>query len=319
MSSPVGSRGDGPVSLSIVVCTRDRYPLLRGCIGAIERQRLDAEKFELIVVDNSSDLAAQAEFLKDLEVDCRCDYAIEDRPGLSRARNIGTGLARGDIVAFLDDDALADPGWAEAILARFAARPGMGVLGGPVEPIWPAARPAWMPPGLDGFLTILDHGSKPHALRADEWLVGANLAFRTSALLAAGGFPETLGRAGSALLSNEDLLVVRHIVEAGLEAFYDPDMRVRHHIHAERLTQAWLRRRMGWQAVSDLMTPGGMARHPAQRRRALRDSLETCPGMPDLSALLADQPDAERFARQVAAIRALVALLLDECAENGPT
>ena len=316
MSSAPGSRGDGTVSLSIVVCTRDRYALLRGCIGAIERQSLDAEKFELIVVDNSSDRVAQAAFLKNLVVDCRCDYAVEDRPGLSRARNIGTGLARGEIVAFLDDDALADPGWAEAILARFAARPGMGVLGGPVEPIWPAARPDWMPPGLDGFLTILDHGAEPHVLRAHEWLVGANLAFRKSALLAAGGFPETLGRAGEALLSNEDLAVVHRMVEAGLEAFYEPNMRVRHHVHAERLTQAWLRRRMGWQAVSDLMTPGRTKGEPGPHRRALHDFLGR-PGMPDASALLADQPDAENFSRQLAAIRALLSLLLDAPREAG--
>jgi glycosyltransferase involved in cell wall biosynthesis len=52
VSSALGSRGDGAVSLSIVVCTRDRYGLLRGCIGAIERQSLDADQFELIVVDN---------------------------------------------------------------------------------------------------------------------------------------------------------------------------------------------------------------------------------------------------------------------------
>ncbi len=287
------------VALSIVVCTRDRYPFLRKAIASIEGQTLDAERFELIVVDNSADRAAQVEFMDGLVVDCRCDYAIEERPGLSRARNIGTALSNGDIVAFLDDDAIASPRWAETILDRFAARPTIGVLGGPVEPIWLAARPSWMPPWLDAFLSVLDHGPEPRPLGAREWLVGANLAVRKSVLLAAGGFSESLGRLGPTLLSNEDLALTRRIVDTGLEAFYDPRMRVSHHIHPERLTQPWLRRRIAWQAVSDIMA-------------SLDYRDDRMDGLPlDFPTLFAEQPDADHFSAQLESIRRLMTQLLD--------
>lgn len=300
--------GGSGIALSIVIPTYNRHSLLRGAIASVERQTLHTDAFELIVVDNSSDRDAQADFLNALSVDCRCDYAVEDIPGAARARNIGMRLGRGEVVAFLDDDAVADPGWAEAILGRFAASPGIGVLGGPVVPIWPAERPAWLPRWADDHLSILDHGPAPRAVRPDEQLISANMAFPRAALDRVGGFPEHLGRRGSSLLSNEDLAVRRAVEAGGSPAFYDPRVKVRHHIASERLSQAWLRRRMAWQVVSDVIEAGDdIASEGSLDRTQLRRLLDFGFADPGLIGV-SDDPDA--VTRQMQAVCLLLRCLL---------
>ena len=308
-----GASADPAGLLSIVIATQDRYPFLREAIAAVERQTLDADRFELIIVDNGSDPAAQAAFLRELSVDCRCDYAVEQRPGSSRARNIGMRLAHGDVVAFLDDDAMPDRGWAQAIVDRFAKTAGIGALGGPVEPIWPTERPAWLPRWGDNVLSTLDHGPLPRALARGEWLIGANLAFRKSTLEAVGGFPEALGRRGATLLSNEDLAAVEAVVAGGDIAFYEPRMRVRHHIHRDRLTQAWLRRRMAWQLVSDLLQSNGDLDGEAPGDLAIVGALLGHEGRDGALTKLFDAPDdAGTVDAQMRAVRLLLRLLLAE-------
>jgi hypothetical protein len=89
-------------------------------------------------------------------------------------------------------------------------------------------------------------------LAGEEWLSGANIAFRTRAVTEAGMFPENLGRIGGLLLSNEELLVTKRIRDLGYTVFYDPKIEMHHYVHPDRVSQSWLRRRVFWQVLSDL-------------------------------------------------------------------
>ena len=190
--------------------------------------------------------------------------------GPSRARNTALREARGEFIAYMDDDAVAFPGWCEALLDTFRAHPNAGAAGGPVEPIWPGAEPPWLHTLPRGYFTIVDLGSEtPRTGKKGEWLAGTNIAFRKSALEKTGGFNEGLGRIRSSLMSNEELVVSEKIAELGYESWYAPDARVMHRVHEDRVSQHWLRRRVSWQAVSDLLVnPKKMRRRHCAGRGA---------------------------------------------------
>jgi glucosyl-dolichyl phosphate glucuronosyltransferase len=216
--------------ITVVICTYNRYELLPAAVASIELQDFPADGYELIIVDNSDDLAARERFLDGLEITCNHRYFTEACPGLSRARNIGVHVASGDIIAFIDDDAKAAPDWLLNIADTFSQRERAGVVGGPVRP----KRPAWLHPQLEPYLTILDRGTETRALEPYEWLAGTNIAFRAEALERAGLFPENLGRIGRLLLSNEELIVSDRIRSLGYEVVYNANIVVHHRIHADR-------------------------------------------------------------------------------------
>jgi glycosyltransferase involved in cell wall biosynthesis len=245
------------VEISIIICTFNRYDVLTEAIAAIEQQDLDASRFELIVVDNSNDKNAQSQYREGLDIVCQHRYLIEDTPGLSRARNLGVRAASAPIVAFMDDDARPSTNWAASIIAAFAEFSDVAIVGGPVRPIWPTGRPSWLHEWLEGFLTIVDRGPVTRELRPGEWLAGTNIAFRKEILERVGLFEENLGRIGSLLLSNEELKISDRISALGFKTLYVPNIGMRHHVHADRITQAWMRRRVFWQTVSDLFVTGG--------------------------------------------------------------
>ncbi len=315
-AGPAGAERRRSPLLSVIVCTYDRYEDLAAALVSIERQDLAAEAFELIVVDNGSDTLAREDF-RAASAGGRARFLVEDRPGLSRARNIGVRHALGRYVAFMDDDAVADTGWARAIVERFAREPGIGVLGGPVSPLWPSARPAWLHDAMLGYLPCVDHGSSARALHPQEWLAGTNIAYRREPLLAAGGFDETLGRTGRNLLSNEEIALTDSLRRAGAVVFYEPAMRVRHRVRPERLSQRWMRERAAWQIVSNMLafpdeSPPDRAREIATIRAFLDASPSGARGPQHLFADLS-RPDAALH--QIAAVEALLRLLLGNAAD----
>lgn len=238
-------------AISVVVCTRDRSAYLLQCLRALEKQTLTGRRFEVIIVDNGSsdDTARVAASFCDRHLNFR--YHLEPRAGLSIARNTGIAGSAAEIVAFTDDDAEPDPTWLERILGRFQEHPDdVGIVGGDVVPVWETERPIWLSEHLLRPLSAgLKWSTEARMLRPGEWLVEVNSAYKASALRQVGGFPEKLGRAGDLLLSGDgaiNLLIQR----ADFMLYYDPEILVRHHIPASRLTKEWFRRRSFWQGVS---------------------------------------------------------------------
>ena len=296
--------------LSIVICTYNRYDVLLEAITSIETQTLDPDAFELIVVDNSSDIAAQEDFTRGLNIECNATYITEEISGLSRARNIGAHKAIGEIIAFIDDDAIAKPEWAESILESFGRFPNAGIAGGPVLPIWPNARPPWLHPWLDGFLTIVERGPEMRELRKDEWVAGTNIAFRRDPLLAVGGFNESVGRIGKLLLSNEELMLTERLKSDGYIPVYNPRQIVQHRVHADRVSQSWLRQRVAWQAISDIfVNPHGGTSNFEKDVKLIQSFLQKLPGRHrSIHGLFVDLQDPAIFQAQTEAVAALVRL-----------
>jgi glycosyltransferase involved in cell wall biosynthesis len=118
--------------------------------------------------------------------------ANHNEQGLSGARNTGVELACSDVVAFLDDDAAARPGWL-AGLAHHYADPNVLGVGGGIEPEWVAGRPRWFPPEFDWVVGCDYTGQRIGIVRN---LIGANASFRRE-LFDHGGFTSGIGRSSS--------------------------------------------------------------------------------------------------------------------------
>lgn len=236
-------------SLSVVVCTHNRPLDLERCLHGLAAL---TDPAEVIVVDSASQppcrelvnrFAARIEHLT---------YVREDRPGHSRARNLGIATAGGEIIAFLDDDASPRGDWAGRILAPFETDPAVGCVGGACHPVFPdGTRPAWLSDRLLQFAAITRFGLEAReATSSAEWPFGANMAFRRDALDQAGPFSEALGREGASLLSGDDSALIESVRRRGWKIWLEPAAIVDHAIHAERCESRYYWRRLWWQGIT---------------------------------------------------------------------
>lgn len=306
--------------ITAAICTYERYDLLPGAIESVLSQSLPADDFEVIVVDNSPDPVRSGQAAAQFARHPNLSWLHESKPGLSNARNVAARHAASPIIAYLDDDARADPVWLENIVGCFDQYgPALQVVGGRIRPWWGAPRPAWLPDEMLGDITVVDLGPERRLLKDNEWVAGANIAFRIDALRQAGWFDTSLGRTGSgaSLLSAEETTVTDRIRALGGLVAYDPLAAVEHWVDPERLTQRWFRRRAAWQAVSDYL------RDPNERLARRDDAwlavkaflLHQNPADRTLRGLALEKPDAVEFRWQVSSVyNAVTALLagLDE-------
>jgi GT2 family glycosyltransferase len=229
--------------LSAAVCTNGPAPhLLRALASLIEQESPEGVSLEVLCVDNNpSPRTGLPESLAP-----RVRVIHEPVEGLSRARNAAIAHARGDTVAFLDDDAVAMPGWAAAV-ARAFERTGAWCVGGRVLPEWPGDEPVWLDGRLRYLLGLLDLGSEIRLLSGPVFPCGANMAVRRFALDRVGRFRESLGRRPGSLLSGEEIDLFQRVVRAGGTVVYVPDAAAHHIVPASRLRPEFLRHRAWWE------------------------------------------------------------------------
>ena len=248
---------DHVARLSIGVCTHNRPGYLASCLDGLRHQTLPPEALDIIVVDSASapDCARQVQRLASAVPNAR--LVRMDRPGLCPARNYAAALARADYIAFLDDDAVPAPDWAEAALRAVVEAGHPAMLGGRIEPVWEKPLPDWWPAHLRGVLSIVEaegfgpYGSPDLPERLEP--CGANLIVHVPTLRMLGSF-WTMGRSRSTLLSDDEVQLLRRIQRAGLAAWYDSRIVVRHQIQAGRMTPAWLLSRLYWQGISAVIS-----------------------------------------------------------------
>jgi glucosyl-dolichyl phosphate glucuronosyltransferase len=230
--------------LTVLVCTHNRAGLLRGALESLEGQSLPRDEFEVLVVDNASTdatAAVVAEHAARARIDIRC--VREPILGLDAARNRGVREAAGEIIAFLDDDARARSDWAAALLEGFD-RHDAPILGGRVDLIWEAPRPAWFSDPLLRYLIHCDYGSEVVPVTSPPWLYGTNVAFRKSLFQEIGLFRLDLDRKGESLMGGGDTEFFKRAHARGHRLLYLPSLVVQHLVPASRLTRAFFRERL---------------------------------------------------------------------------
>lgn len=235
------------LSVSVVVCCHSskRWQRLVSSVASLREQTAPAEI--VVVVDHCAPLEGRARSLFPQDV---LVVANSERPGLSGARNTGLLVSRGDVVAFLDDDAVAEPGWLAELLAAYDDPRVLGV-GGHVEPSWPVSRPSWFPPEFDWVIGC-SHPGRP--VRRDEVrdFVGANMSFRREILTGVGGFRTEFGGVGDQPASSGEIELCARLAQRYPDGvlLYQPAAGVRQHVPPERATWAYFTARCRAEGLS---------------------------------------------------------------------
>lgn len=238
---------------SVIVCTFNRCDLLEGCLASLVAQRLSPSEYEVVVVDNGSTDKTHGVVKRWMNRVENIRFEVEPATGLSRARNAGIRRARGEVVAFLDDDAVATERWLAALLGAYSRWPGIGAVTGPVRLVWPGERPPWLLPAMESWFSGLDLGREPRLLKDSEAPFGTNMSLRREAVnVAGGGFAVELGRKGTQLISNEERELFSRLRHSGYSVAYEPGAAVWHRVVKDRLSTRWLIRRGYAQGRSDV-------------------------------------------------------------------
>ncbi len=237
--------------ISAIICTHNRQAYLGAAIDSLLDQ--DCDRFEVVVVDNGSTDGTKAVVEARLPHP-RLRYIWEPVLGLSVARNTGANATRSPILAYLDDDAVASPQWLRTLLAAYETRDRLAVAGGKVTLLWPEGvqPPTWLSSGLAGNLGAYDLGTQWQDIQTPGLTPrGLNYSIRRGFLEQVGGFDTHLGRVGTKLLSNEELVMTEKALELGWQVAYIPEALAAHNVDPARLHRSWFLQRGWWQGISE--------------------------------------------------------------------
>ncbi len=258
VTSPDSSRLNGTarsflptISLVVPCYSSERFQDILALLDSVERQTRPLDEL-IIVVQRSQALRSQLEArLADGVSSGGRLIFLELEPQVSRARNAGIEEARGDIIAFVDDDAVLFDDWAERTRETYALRQDIIGVAGAIVPLWDSPAMAWFPRELYWMLSCT-YWTSPTPVRVRNGY-GANMSFRREAFASGRRFDDSLGIAGwgtagwRGVGGEEPELAVRVVRETGRAILYVPDIRVRHRVMSYRLALRNLARRAYWE------------------------------------------------------------------------
>lgn len=231
--------------LTAIICTYNRAKYTGALLESIAANNLAKSEYEILLVDNNSTdnthtiCKAFAETHK--EVNFR--YIFEPEQGLSAARNKGIREAQGDIIVYIDDDALVDTDHLRTYADWFAAHPDTMACGGPVEPLYETQEPEWFTPYTKALLTAwCNYGSKPREYPKGCYPSGGNAAFRKKVFEQVGLFNTALGRKGNSLMASEEKDIFDKMHALGMQIKYLPGPVLHHIIPQAKLEQDYFDR-----------------------------------------------------------------------------
>ena len=258
-------------TVSVVICTWTgaRWPELREAVRSVAQQSYPPLE-TIVVVDHDEQLLQRARAeLGDIVV-----IRNSEARGLSGARNSGLAIARGDVVAFLDDDALAEPDWLRVLAAEYEDEGVLGV-GGAIEPVW-EKQPRWFPAEF-GWVVGCTYRGLPPERAAVRNLIGASMSFRRELFSELGGFRHGIGRLGTRPVGCEETDFCLRVERARPDGcfIYQPLALVHHRVPAQRARWRYFLARCYGEGLSKALIVGaagfrrGLAAERAYTARAL--------------------------------------------------
>ncbi|MFD1642625.1 glucosyl-dolichyl phosphate glucuronosyltransferase [Halohasta litorea] len=236
--------------VSVVLCTyaEDMYNHFREAADSILSQTYGSVEL-VVIVDGTEAVYDQvvADYGTRDDVVIQCN---EENIGLLESRNRGASVASGDVVAFIDDDAVADERWIERLVRAYKDEEAIAA-GGSMTPLWVAGKPSFLPEEFHWLIGVTHRGfaEEPGEVRNT---FGSNISFRADVFEALDGFDTDIGgRKGDRnLQGGETELCARLHDQYGRGVWYEPEAEVGHKVFDYRTRPEWLLQRAFWQGYS---------------------------------------------------------------------
>ena len=231
--------------LSVIICTYNREKYIRPLLDSLAANDLLKSDYEILLVDNNCTDGTRAvcgEFAK-ANPGLTFRYLTEPEQGLSAARNKGIREAHGDILVYVDDDALVDSHYLRDYAEFFASHPKVMAAGGPIIPLYETQEPDWMTPYTKALLTgWMDYGNHVCHYPKGRYPGGGNAAYRKEVFEQVGLFNTALGRKGNGLMGSEEKDIFDKMHARGMEVVYLPQPVLHHIISQTKLEEPYFNR-----------------------------------------------------------------------------
>ncbi len=248
------------MKVSVIVPTFNRSALLRQTVESLIRQEFPTDDYEILVIDNActDDTASVIEHLAANTRDRRLRYLYEPVPGLLAGRHRGAAEARGEILAYTDDDIVADPRWLASIAEAFGKQD-VQLVGGKCLPMWEGRPPDWVEAlwirrrdaVMLPYYSIVDLGDRGMPMDPN-YIWGLNFSIRKRALYDLGGFhPDCVPPAYQRYQGDGETGLTVKARARGFKAYYSPGAALRHVVARQRLTYDYMESRQFYQGVCD--------------------------------------------------------------------
>lgn len=228
------------IQISVILCTYNRAHLLKKALESLIRQTFNKALYEIIIVNNAStdNTDEVVKDFKDRYPSHEIRYVYEKELGLGYARNRGLKCARGDYIAFIDDDAYAKEDWLQKIVENFfRVKPTPFCIGGQILPFYDAQKPKWFKDEYE----VRTWGQKPRFLTQGETFSGSNIAFRRCIFDGDNNFDVRVGIRGKNLLLGEETTLFEKMWEGDNKPilYYSPNIIVYHLVPVYKMTVSY--------------------------------------------------------------------------------
>ncbi len=231
--------------LTAIICTYNRAKYIGPLLESVAANDLPKSEYEIVLVDNNctDNTREICDAFATAHKDVNFRYTTEPEQGLSVARNRGIREAKGEIIVYIDDDALVDSHYLRDYAEWFAAHPETMACGGPIEPLYETQEPDWMSPYTKALLTAwMNYGNEVREYPKGRFPGGGNAAYRKSVFDKVGLFNTALGRKGNSLMASEEKDIFDKMHALGMQVLYLPTPVLHHIIPQAKLESEYFER-----------------------------------------------------------------------------
>jgi glycosyltransferase involved in cell wall biosynthesis len=253
------------MDISVVICTHNRAELLGKMLGVLSQADFKGIcDSEILVIanackDNTTEILDHYVEVFRQRSGPQLRWLAEPVPGKSMALNLAIRESKGRTLCFIDDDQYVAPTFFQALSATLASHPVYEIFCGWMAPDWDGGEPEWVHEtgkfhiGIRPFPEY-DLGPVALEITPDYKLPsGGNISVRRDVFERVGGFSTNLGPQGHNLMGGEDIEFVKRALRAGARILYEPTIRQKHAVEAERMATLYMMRKSYLRSLSNVM------------------------------------------------------------------
>ena len=233
------------IKISVVICSYNRALYITDAMDSLYQQTIDKAFYEVIVVNNNSTdntIPICEKYISEHQ-DAHFIFCNESKQGASFARNTGAAIATGELLCFMDDDAIAANDYLERIIQFFETHTDAGGLGGRIIPKYIPEEPKWMSVYVSSMVGHFNYSQTVVEFSDNKYPLESNMIVRHIDFNLIGGFNINLpGVVGTVRIGGEGKDFFFKLKALGRKIYYDPFIQVQHVVEIAKLTPEYLYR-----------------------------------------------------------------------------